>query len=574
MADVITVNKFGGLIQSRRMSEDIAYSPDMLNFRVTDNYSLKKRGGKKTVYNGTGTNIDGMWAGYIGSYFHMLFVSGGYLYSLDRNTGADSLIGYVDTGRVVMFEFSGRVYILNGNRYSYFDGMNVGIVEGYIPLIAIGCPPSGGGTTYEALNLLTPKRRQQFSANGTDAVYKLAEQSLSAINYVKVNGSTVVNFTFSLSNGTVIFSAAPPEGINNVEICYSKNNLDRTKITKNRYAMLFGGNVDGRLFLWGHPDYPNYRFHSELAGGVPSVEYFPEHNFTVIGNTEITDIVPQYDRQLIFTKDRAFYSYCELRQDVLGRYYSSFPVYNLNGEKGNLIKGSCCIIDNHPITFCGDGLNRWSSTTVENEKNAICFSSPVSSTVAEIIRLNALQGLRLFDFQTAGELLFHYSGKLYIYNYKLNVWYVYDNMHCDCFCDCMGVLYFSHGDKIYKLDDNQRNDDEGSVTAYWKSPFFSAGTPYTRKDITELAVTVKTISQTLLHLTVNSDLNPNSIFEESFFITDTYGEKISCLRMRPNVRRVSKAQIYLCASGGNTDAEINEVTIISKTKGKSARYGL
>ncbi|PKM62397.1 MAG: hypothetical protein CVU97_05640, partial [Firmicutes bacterium HGW-Firmicutes-21] len=526
MVNVTTVSKFGGLNQSCKLSEDITYSPDMVNFKITDNFSLKKRGGIKTVYNGQSNNIDGMWSGYIGSVFYMLFVSGGYLYSLDRNTGAGSLIGYVDTGRVVMFEISGKVYILNGNRYCYFDGGELGVVSGYVPLIAIGCSPSGAGSAYEDLNLLTPKRRQQFSSDGISANYTLLEKNINLINYITVNGVNFTNFTYNLSEGTVHFNTIPPQGINNVEICYTKNNLDRTRITKNRYAMLFGGNVDGRLFLWGHPDYLNYRFHSELAGGVPSVEYFPEHNFTVIGNTEITDIVPQYDRQLIFTKDRAFYSYCELRQDTLGKYYTSFPVYNLNGEKGNLIKGSCCIIDNEPITFCNDGLNRWSSTTVENEKNAVCISSPISSTIAEIVRLNALSSLRLFDFQTGSELIFYYNNRSYIYNYKLGVWYVYDDMYCDCFCDCLGVLYFSYGDKIYKLSECDNDDDDLGVTAHWKSPFFSAGQPYMRKDITELSVTIKTVANTTMDLAVNSDLNPNNIYEESFWITNTFGEKI------------------------------------------------
>ncbi len=574
MTVTTTLQKFGGLNQSSKLGEELSYSPDMVNFKITDSYSLKKRSGIITVYNSNGDSIDGMWAGYLGSSFFLLFISGGILYNLDPDTGLSSLIGNVGSGRAIMFEFSGKVYILNGSRYCYFNGLDVDIVSGYVPLIAVGCQPSGAGTSYEDLNLLTPKRRQQFSSDGASADYKLSEKSLDSLEYITVNGAAFTDYTHNPSAGTVHFNTIPPQGINNVEICYSKDNLDRTRITKNRYAMLFGGNVDGRLFLWGHPDYRNHRFHSELAGGVPSVEYFPENNFTVIGNTEITDIVSQYDRQLIFTKDRAFYSFCELRQSTLGEYYTSFPVYNLNGEKGNLIKGSCCIINNEPITFCNDGLNRWSSTTVADEKNAVCISSPIASTIAEIIRSNSISGLRLFDFQTESELIFYYNGRCYIYNYKLGVWYVYDNMYCDCLCDCLGVLYFSYGDRIYKLSKNHKDDDGAGVCAYWKSPFFSAGQPYMRKDINKLSVTLKTKTGTHLNLAVNSDLNPDSAFQESFWISNLSGEKISCLEFRPNVRRVSKVQVHLQATGVNTDAEINEITLISRTKGRNARYGL
>ncbi|HPP84453.1 MAG TPA: hypothetical protein PK795_00905, partial [Bacillota bacterium] len=55
-----TCNKFGGLDQSCRMSDNMALSPDMANFRVTDNYSLKKRGGIRKICTASAP-IDGLW---------------------------------------------------------------------------------------------------------------------------------------------------------------------------------------------------------------------------------------------------------------------------------------------------------------------------------------------------------------------------------------------------------------------------------------------------------------------------------------------------------------------------------
>ncbi|HBR32192.1 MAG: hypothetical protein PHD46_00385 [Eubacteriales bacterium] len=570
---VSAVNKFVGLDQANVLGENAAYSPDMMNFKITENYSLKKRCGIKTILHDA-YEIDGLWSGYIGTNHYFLYVSFGILYKLNLTDNTNTPVGDVGSGKCVMFEFSGRLYILNGSRYSYFDGVAVNTVSGYVPIIAIGCLPDGSGTSFENLNLLTPKRRQRFSSDGTSTTYKLAENNIDSVSYITVDGIVVSGYTCNSTAGTVTFGTAPGAGLDNVEICYTKQNPNRTRITNNRYAMLFGGNVDGRLFIWGNPDFPNYRFHSELANGVPSVEYFPENNFTVIGNTEITDIVSQYDRQLIFTKNRAFYSYCELRQDTLGRYYSSFPVYNLNGEKGNLIKGSCCMINNEPITFCGDGLNRWSSTAVQDERNAVCFSMPVTRTVSEIIKTNSFGDLRLYDFQSGSELIFYHNTKAYIYNYRLGVWYAYGNMLCDCFCDCRGELYFSYSDTIYKLDETSSDDDGYGVIAYWKSPFFSAGQPFLRKDATELSVTLRTVSETLLDLAVNSDLVSENIFEESFYIPNEGSAKISCLRIRPNIRRASKFQIYLRAAGSGTDAEIHEICLLTKTKGKNGRYEL
>ena len=68
--------------------------------------------------------------------------------------------------------------------------------------------------------------------------------------------------------------------------------------------------------------------HTALGDGVPNPEYFPENSFRVIGDTAITDIIQQYDRQLIFAQDRAFYSYCDLTTDAMGNAYASIAPYD------------------------------------------------------------------------------------------------------------------------------------------------------------------------------------------------------------------------------------------------------
>ncbi len=47
------ITRFGGLNQSAYSGDDTVYSPDMLNFRITDRYELEKRDGFETVAQST-----------------------------------------------------------------------------------------------------------------------------------------------------------------------------------------------------------------------------------------------------------------------------------------------------------------------------------------------------------------------------------------------------------------------------------------------------------------------------------------------------------------------------------------
>ena len=374
------ITRFGGLNQSAYSGDDTVYSPDMLNFRITDRYELEKREGLETLAQST-PPVPGMWWGVIASVRQHIYVSAGQVVSYGLSDGSSTVIGSITDGVTNIFGFGGLVYIQNGVDYYRYDGSTLESVEGYIPIVAISTPPAGGGVAYETVNMLTAKRRQLFSSDFTAKVYVLAEKELDSIVSVKVNGALTNQYDEDLEAGTVEFFAPPAAGLNNVEITYSKSHSLRQRITGSSHSMLFGSNADTRIFMWGNPGFRAYRFHSELADGVPSAEYFPELNYTVIGASEITDIVQQYDRQLIFTPDSAYYSYCDVRTDSAGKVYSSFPVFSLNSSKGNLVTASGCAVNGKPVTMCRDGINIWESTAIENEKNSVCFSAPIADVI-------------------------------------------------------------------------------------------------------------------------------------------------------------------------------------------------
>lgn len=565
------VRAFGGIDENRVFSDDLAYSPAMRNYKVTENRTLQKRFGQTTVYPAQ-SEITGIWSGYLGGKRYFLYTAGGMLYSIDQDNGMPVEIGEIGTGRNVMFEFNRRVYIKNETQYSCFDGEKVSPVTGYVPLVAIGCSPAGAGTSYEDVNMLSRRRRVRFSGDGTTATYRLPEQGIEKIVDVQENGSTyALNFTWK-TDGTVTFEEAPGEGLNNVEITYEVETDRSDVILRATGVMLFGGDTDGHVFLWGNPDYPAYRFHSELADGQPSAEYFPENNYTVIGDSEITDIISQYDRQLIFTKDRAYYSYCELQTDTLGNVYASFPVYNLNGEKGSLMKNAGCIMNNEPVTLCADGLNKWTSTAVENEKNAVCFSGAIGKTMKDLLAKGDFERFRLYNLRATGELFFLTGSEAFIYNYRIGAWYAYDNFEADFLAECDGTLYFSRGDRILFLDPTSTYDEEGSVHAYWETPYNPFGETGVQKKLTEISLTVRAAgTPQIVFSYFDSDMS--ALPQTTKVEISNYDERVLHTSFRPPLHRASELKLRI-DEHDYAFCELIGLQIVSVRKGRYGRKGV
>ena len=568
MKERITLTEFGGLDERQTFSQDLSRSPDMRNFRVTSARTLKKRDGIAVAFSAPDT-VTGLWCGYLAGKQYLLYTAGGVLYAVDRDSEIPTAVGGVSAGRHVLFAFAGKVYIKNAAGYYAFDGERVEEVEGYIPLVAIGCSPDGAGSNFEDVNMLTSKRRARFSCDGEAKTFTLPEKGLAGLVSVTLNGTEkLLPYAVDLEAGTVTLDAPPPEGLNNLEITYDKGTHRREVILKAHGVMLFGGDTDGHVFLWGNEDYPAYRFHSELADGQPSAEYFPENHYTVIGSSPITDIISQYDRQLIFTKERAYYSYCQLQTGVDGHLQASFPVFNLNGEKGSLLSGCGCIMNNEPVTLCADGLNRWQSTAVENEKNAVCFSAPVGKTLGRVLATGDLDHLRLYNHRAAGELYLICGETALIYNYSLGVWYAYDNFAADFLGEFEGKLYFSRGEKILYVDPDAAYDGDGLITAYWESPCTALQRDGRRKRLTEVELTLRAAGAPILDAAYGEEL------EHGVVLTPRHeGEGLIDLHFRTGALRSARTRLRM-QEQDFAQNEIVSMTLIYGRKGRYERKGL
>ncbi len=564
-------NGFSGLDERNKLQSKINTARLMKDFRINDNGSIEKRNQIQTLFSSQ-DNIKGLWCGKLKGKEMIVFICNSSLMKAEPDDFEATLtvIDHIDNDDCELFEFGGMLYIKGKDFYFKTDGETITEVTGYIPCVAINCNPNGSGEAFEEINLLCSQRRQFFSGSGKDYFYRLAEKQLDAIISIKIDGLEYTGeYNFNKGAGDLGFPEPLPEGLNNIEIVYSKYNgdADRGRILGCTKIMLFGGNSDGRAFLWGNEDFPNYRFHSELADGVPSVEYFPVNAFTIIGNSRINCIVQQYDKQLIFNESEAFYSYCELRENTLGETISSFPVFNLNSNKGCLFETYGCVIDNKPVTLCEDGLNFWESTSVQDEKNAVCFSQPIWDSLKQIINGDRSR-IMMFDHQARRELYFIHQDTAFIYNYGNGCWYSFSEFSGEHFAVLGDSIYFSHNNSLYKLDNSQ--DIPSEKECIWETGFVELGENTGKFDIVglEADIFIKPPIKIQFQITKNNGDSTKRIFE--FLEGESKYERIS---LRPSIKRGLPFKLTFSQEGKGS-AILYSLKIKTRNKERSNRDGI
>lgn len=174
------------------------------------------------------------------------------------------------------FVYENKFYIMDGTNYLCYDGekmtelyranMSLPLVNCYIPTTSIGRKPSGGGTVYEDVNLLSEWRINTFLSDGKSTEYYLDAQNISISRpVVTVNGVDKGDFDVNYTTGCIKFQTAPAapltDGQDNVVIKFKKavaGNAER--ILGCTLSQVF----DNRVFVTGNPNYPNTVWHCSL----------------------------------------------------------------------------------------------------------------------------------------------------------------------------------------------------------------------------------------------------------------------------------------------------------------------
>ena len=477
-------------------------SGNMDNFYITNDYKLRKIYGYNSIYD-FGTPIKGMYTTNLGGTEYLLIATDGKLYYFTKNQLEANLLGLTPTlignipdNEVSFFTFDKKVYILCG-QYMSWDGTTLQEVEGYTPLVFINSKPTGGGVVYDEINMLSPKKHQTFNGDGSSTAFHIAQQGVTSIDKVLVDGEETTNYTTDLANGIVTFNTAPQQAMDNVDIYWTLDDGDRHIIDGMKFGTVFGGDLDTRVFLYGNDECQNRTYFSGLEDGKPSVEYFPATAQVDVGpsNFALTDLTRQYDR-LIATTNRPEAYYMTISTESLPitlsdttsttRLVPSVGTFPLNEVHGNVAPGQGQLIDNYPVTIDRNAIIQWKASNVRDERNMEDISQKIRLDLID----RDLKNFKTLDHQSENQLFLYHNDLMYIYNYYNKTFSrirMTDNM--SYIVDLGNRIYSGTAvGKIMKWGEENSTYNGEIINAHWEMNFEDFNTAYLRKTMNRLWV--------------------------------------------------------------------------------------
>lgn len=278
-------------------------SPLALNMISDDGGNPKKRLGWRAIIDNLDGEVHNIWYGEIGNNVGEIYIHAGtklyyvndygypYKYVYDElKTGLKDAKG---TGFFMRKADKGHLFFTDTKNYYYYDGEKCGLVSDIAtrPKVLISRNPTGGGTMYQAANLLTGKKTVSFLGNSTDKVYYLPYTDVESIDEVRVRNSSgeyeaTTDYTADLTSGKITFKSthAPVvTGQDNVEVDFTKTTAGYAdKIAKCTISATYGLNAQNRVFLSGNPDYRCYDWYSEIYDPT----YIADTSYAIVGTSD------------------------------------------------------------------------------------------------------------------------------------------------------------------------------------------------------------------------------------------------------------------------------------------------
>ena len=444
---------------------NLTRSPDSLNvwkdYKETD--SIRTRPGMKLSV--------GFDEPVYGVFFYnngMLVHSGTKLYKV-VGSKATRIYSGLNAANSDSFIYNNLWYFKDGKNYLVYDGTTVKEVVGYVPTTSISRKPAGGGSIYEDVNLLSNRRINTFLADGKSKEFFLDAQKIDPgfKPIVKVNDSTVKNFTFDHIKGKITFETAPPapktDGQDNVSVEFEKTVSGYSdRILNCTMLQVF----DNRVFVSGNVDFPNTVWHSSLDD--PS--YFSDLDYYHEGldKAAIKGMVAGNNALWVFREpsqaNTTVFYHTPTIDSEYGKIYPSQHSSVTTGCVGKAVNF------NDDIVFFSDRGLEGISGDIMTEQVVAHRSSLVDRKMTVE---TGYKNMVLAEWE--GYLLVFIGRKVYLadsrtgftnLDHKEYEWF-YWNLEKDVLCTRVdgGVLYLGTEDGVYTM-----SDYEADIESYWVTP--------------------------------------------------------------------------------------------------------
>ena len=548
-----SVDKFLGINESGDGDTELnmGVASRMENFLVTDACNLTLRPGIRRIDFDQKRNpatILGVWAGFVRKQELLVvcdFAEGkDRLFVYDSNDQLlcrrEGILG-LDSGEdamVSIFTFNGELYVMSaGNTVVYTMEGDFQVEAPYVPLVAVGAAPAGGGTLLENINLLTGLRRISYSADGSSTDYVLPAEAIGITEVVvdNVRYLPAEAGTFAAVSHTFTFTAAPAKGIGNVEITYSTDpetaEASRREILSCPLHEEYNGSTDTRLFVAGNGSNRCY-YTGVTQDGIPSALYFPALNEVAVdmSGSSITGMIRHYSKLLVFKSDSTYTISYEPVTMEDGSTVAGFYLRPMNREFGNETMGQIQTVSNYPRTITKDGIYEWriTSSYYKDERYAQRISDMVRKT---------LKGVDIRKIVTCDDgfqktyyvFLNDTAGTVLVNRYELTedgVWCIYrGSLFRNIRYALMmgGKLIFANDTELFRFDDTLTRDaalvsggEAQQIKAVWESGNMDFGAAFKRK------------YSSLIYLSVRPQANSEIIVTATTDKRSDYMEKAVC----------------------------------------------
>lgn len=316
--------------------------------------------------------VNGLYRGIIKGKEYFLVHGGTRLYKWTENTLTELKSGLTNK-QGTSFTLNDKIYVLTGGEYLVFDGETVkdATADAYVPTTSIAGKPTGGGTSFEDVNLLSSKRKNEFCADGSATVYQLDTTDVESIAEVKVDGKAWESSKYTLDGkkGQVKFTTAPPKpsitGKDNVSITFVKTVEGyKDKIIKCTIAGIYGGKSQDRVFLSGNPDAQDTDWRCESNNPL----YFSDLSYTKVGadGAEIIGYSAISDSQAIIKADDRSETTIYFRGYNIDTTTSKvqFPVRRAAAGAGAVAKRAFAYLPEEPVFLSRTGVFALTSSNI------------------------------------------------------------------------------------------------------------------------------------------------------------------------------------------------------------------
>lgn len=544
---IFTVDKFLGVNEAADGYTELKMgeASKMENFFITDAGNLTVRPGVQRV------DMDGerdpatilaSWAGYMSEQEYLVicdFADGTdrlWMYVPDENDAdrhrvflrQDGALGLSspENAMVKIFPFGGKIYVMSREKTVVYSEGSFLEEAPYVPLVVTGADPAGGGTSLENLNLLTPLRRIDYSADGTSTAYVLPDEAIGVTAITIDNEAQSVEGAGSFDEAahTFTFSTAPVKGVGNVEFTYTTDSEaaeeNRLRIAACPLVEAYNGSTDTRLFVAG--DGTNLCYYTGVPqSGEVTALYFPAMNEVAVdmSGSPVTGLVRHYSKLLVFKPDGAYTISYEPVTLSDGSTIAGFYLRSANREFGNEILGQIQTVNNYPRTVTKNGIYEWRITTSYYKDER--YATRISDRVDRSIRGADIRNIITCDdnySKTYYVFLNDSLGTVLVNRYDLSregVWCVYRSERFRNVKKAMvfgGAMVFVTETEAFYLEDSASLDapaesgGEGvPIGAVWESGYMDFGVDYKRKYSSRIYVSMLPETRGRMTVTASTD---------------------------------------------------------------------